>query len=119
MSGSPHGVFGGTYVVAGFAGALDGAGACATSDTEAAATTAARSIIRLNIGPSRSDFDDRHELLDRGRRLLESRVFFGRELDLDALLEALRALLTRDADEQIADAVLPLQEHGARDNLVF
>src|SRR5512138_3450986 len=50
MSGSPHGVFGGVYAVAGFAGAL--AGDCAATDTDAAATTAARSIVRLTIRTS-------------------------------------------------------------------
>jgi hypothetical protein len=40
------------YVVAGLAGALAGAGACAEIDTEPAATTAARSIVRLTIRSS-------------------------------------------------------------------
>src|SRR5438093_1141457 len=114
MSGSPHAVFGGVYVVAGFAGAL--AGACAARGADATATTAASRMVRLSIRPSRSDFDHRHKLLHGGCRLLERRILLDGELDLDDLLEAFRAQLTRDAHEQIGDAVLALQEHRARDN---
>src|SRR5262249_26190915 len=59
------------------------------------------------------------ELFDGRRRLLERRVLLRRQLDLDDLLEPSGAELARHADEQIADAVLPLQEHRTRDDLVL
>ena len=51
------------------------------------------------------------ELFDRPRRLLQRRVFFRRELDLDDLFDASRAEFYRDTDEQIMDAVLALKEN--------
>jgi hypothetical protein len=43
----------------------------------------------------------------------------GRERDLDDLLHAARAELHRHADEEIVDAVLALQEHRARQDLLL
>ena len=50
---------------------------------------------------------------------LQRGVLFRRQLDLDDLLDAARAELDRHADEQIADAVLALQEHRARQDLLL
>jgi hypothetical protein len=68
---------------------------------------------------SDSHLDDVDQLLDRGRRFLEGRVFVGRELDLHDLLETARPQLARHADEQVAHAVLALQINGARNDLLL
>src|SRR5438067_11437802 len=70
--------------------------------------------------PSRSsDLDYFDELSHRRSRFLERGVFVRRELDLDDLLEPARAELAGYADEEIAHAVLALQKHRTRYDLVL
>src|SRR5688572_3411921 len=52
-------------------------------------------------------------------RLIERGLFVGRQLDLDNLLDALRAQLDRHADEQVVHTVLALQEDRARHDLLL
>src|SRR5260221_4595693 len=59
------------------------------------------------------------EFFDRRRGLLEGGVLFRSELDFDDFLEAARSELAWNADEQIADTVLALQEHRTRDDLLL
>src|SRR5687768_760628 len=55
-----------------------------------------------------SDLDDVHQLLDAARGLVEGRLFFRGELDLNDLLHAPGAQFRGHADEQVVDAVLAL-----------
>src|SRR5690349_11752699 len=51
-------------------------------------------------------------------RLVEGRLLVSGELDLDDLANATAAQLHRNADEQAVDAVLAVEQHGARQDLV-
>src|SRR2546426_794749 len=60
-----------------------------------------------------SDPETRHQLPHRGRGAVQRRLLLGRELDLDDLLQAIRAEPGRDPQEQVAVAVLAVQVDGA------
>jgi hypothetical protein len=66
-----------------------------------------------------SHTDDVGELFRCGCRFLERRILIRGELDLGDLFHAPRIKLDRHADKQIADAVLVLQQHRARNNLLL
>src|SRR5215469_14964615 len=57
------------------------------------------------------------KLFDGVSGFVEGRLLFGRELDLDDLLEALGAELARNADVEAVDTVLALEVGGAGENL--
>ena len=61
---------------------------------------------------STSSFTAPADLLKRG-------LLVGGQLDLDDLLDAVGAQLHGHADEQVVDAVLALQEHRARHDLLL
>src|SRR3954469_11677191 len=66
-----------------------------------------------------SHLDHIHQFLHRARRLPERGVLVRRQLDLEDLFEAARPELAWHADELIADAVLALQIHRARQDLLL
>src|SRR6185437_6750593 len=65
------------------------------------------------------DADDAAELFHCIRGLVEGGLLFGRELDLDDLLEALGTKFARNADVEAADAVLALKIGGAGEDLLL
>src|ERR1700675_1732627 len=64
------------------------------------------------------DADHGAELLHGCGTLLESRIFFGCQLDLDDLFQAGRAQLAWHADVEAIDAVLALKITRTRQNLL-
>jgi len=68
---------------------------------------------------ARLDADDGNQFFDGGGAFVEGGFFFRGELDFDDLLEAFRAQLAGDADEQAVDAVLAFEVGGAGENLLF
>src|SRR5215204_2712687 len=73
----------------------------------------------LDFGSWELDADHVGQFFHGRRTLPQSGILFGRQLDLDDLLDPTRAQLHRDADEQIAYPVLTLKEHRARQDLLL
>src|SRR4051794_7774359 len=99
------------------------AGACGARTGSSAAAAISCFIVSIIVrrigrcGPLHLDHVD--QFLHRAGRLLQRLVLFGRQGDLDDLLDAPRAEFHRHADEQVADAVLALQKYGARQDLLL
>ena len=68
---------------------------------------------------SGSDVQNIYKLLDGSGRFVKGCTLVVREADLDDLLDAILAQFHRDADEQIADAVLAFEENSARQDLLL
>src|ERR1700688_4463694 len=63
--------------------------------------------------------DHATQLLHSRRALVEPRLLFPRQFDLDNLLDSLCPQFHRDADIEAADTVLALQESSARQDFLF
>src|ERR1035441_5292788 len=63
--------------------------------------------------------DDAHQFLHRVGALLQGGLLFRGQLDLDDLLDAVRAPLARYADEQPVDTVFAFEIGGARHDLLL
>src|ERR1700722_3043739 len=66
-----------------------------------------------------SDPNHPAQLLNRRRALIEPDLLFRSQLDLNNLLNPLRAQLHRYADVEAVDPILTLQIRGARQNLLL